>query len=322
MTVKQTKYLLQLVYQQLEWELTQSVANRVVAGAGGTSLLDGYLKGIVTGIPETGKVEVKVLSHVSAAGTVTNVDYQANGVYCFQSNSFLVQVLQVQTFQLATTSVVSTQVDWFEQQEIVLTTKDGNGNPIKLEWDQLADAPGTSSYAQARGARHDELHVVVIDDKGTITGNAGTILEKHLNLSKAKDAEYSVGSTSYWRKYLANVSQYIYGGSSPAGITTTGFDGATATAIGTLDSDNAWDQDADSADKGFGVIGVFTSSLTGGKNYGGKTDYVTTGALDSGTIDDILGGYELFSNTEEVEVDFIMMGAAHHTKELSQAIAE
>ena len=57
---------------------------------------------------------------------------------------------------------------------------------LSLEWDQLADAPGTSSYAAARGGRFDELHVVVIDDKGTITGNAGTILEKHLNLIKSK----------------------------------------------------------------------------------------------------------------------------------------
>ena len=301
--------------------VTQSVSDRVVAGAAGTSLLDGYLKGIVTGIPETGKAEVKVLSHVSAAGTVTQVDYQSNGVYCFKASEIITPIAAGSNVGTGSTQVVSSQVDWFEQQEIVLTTKDGNGNPIKLEWDSLADAPGASSYAQARGGRHDELHVVVIDDKGTITGNAGTILEKHLNLSKATDAEYSVGSTSYWRKYLANVSQYIYGGSAPAGITTTGFDGATATAIGTLDGDNGWDQPADSADKGFGVIGVFTSSLTGGKNYGGKTDYVTTGALDPG-IDDILGGLEIFSNTEEVEVDFIMMGAAHHTKELSQAVAE
>ena len=301
--------------------VTQSVANRVVAGAGGTSLLDGYLKGIVTGIPETGKAEVKILSHVSAAGTVTSVDYQANGVYCFKASEIITPSAAGSNVGTGSTQVVSTQVDWFEQQEVVLTTKDGNGNPIKLEWDSLADAPGTSSYAQARGGRFDEVHVVVIDDKGTITGNAGTILEKHLNLSKAKDAEYSVGSTSYWRKYLATNSQYIYGGSGPTGIVTTGFDGATATAIGTLDSDNSWDQDADSADKGFGVFGVFTASLTGGKNYGGKTDYITTGALDPG-IDDIISGLELFSNTEEVEVDFVMMGAAHHTKEKSQAVAE
>ena len=94
-----------------------------------------------------------------------------------------------------------------------------------LEWDQLSDKPGTSSYAAARGGRFDEVHVVVIDDKGEITGNAGTILEKHLNLSKGKDAEYSVGSTAYWRKYLATNSKYIYGGSGAgfAGITTTSF---------------------------------------------------------------------------------------------------
>ena len=85
--------------------------------------------------------------------------------------------------------------DWFETQEIKL-------NVGSLEWDAIANKPGTSDYVSARGGRFDEVHVVVIDDKGDITGNAGTILEKHLNLSKAKDAEFSVGSPSYWRKYL------------------------------------------------------------------------------------------------------------------------
>ncbi len=69
-----------------------------------------------------------------------------------------------------------------------------------MSGDQLADAPGTSAYAAARGGRNDEVHVVVIDDKGTVTGNAGTILEKHLNLSKAKDGEYSVGYTFIWKR--------------------------------------------------------------------------------------------------------------------------
>ena len=44
-----------------------------------------------------------------------------------------------------------------------------------------------------------------------------------------------------------------------------------------------------SAGAGFGVSGVFTGSLGGGTNYGGKTDYTTTGALNSG-IDDIISG--------------------------------
>ena len=303
--------------------VTQSVVGRKLPNTGvtgGVETLDGYLKGIVTGLPETGKAEVKVLQHVSGAGTVTNVDYQQSGTYCFKANEQISIEAQSTNIGVGGTTDITAATDWFSQQEVVLTTKDGNGNPIKLEWDQLAEAPGTSSYASARGGRFDELHVVVIDDTGDITGNAGTILEKHLNLSKATDGEYSVGSTSYWRKYLASNSKYIYGGSAPAGITTTGFVDGSSTAIGTLDTDNGWDQVANSAGQGFGVSGVFTKSLTGGKNYGGKTDYTITGALNAG-IDGLLSGYELFVNTEEVEVDFILMGAAHHDKELSQAVA-
>ena len=92
-----------------------------------------------------------------------------------------------------------------------------------LSWSGLAERPGTSSFAAARNSRFDEVHVVVIDDKGTVSGNAGQILEKHLALSKAKDAEYSAGSTAYWRKYLYNNSSNIFGGSQPAGVTTTGY---------------------------------------------------------------------------------------------------
>ena len=61
----------------------------------------------------------------------------------------------------------------------------------------------------------------MIDDTGEVTGNAGTILEKHLGLSKAKDGLYSLGSPSYWRKYIYNNSNNIFAGGAPAGIVTT-----------------------------------------------------------------------------------------------------
>ena len=301
---------------QVGTAVTQTAVGRIVAGSAGTSVLDGYVKGIVTKSTDT-TLEVKVLSHVSAAGTTTNVNYQNGGVYNFTASGTVGLTTAGSAVVFNGADKTYTQaVDWFERQDIVLTSTDTNGNPLKLEWDAIADAPGTSTYAAARGGRFDEVHVVVIDDKGKITGNTGTILEKHLNLSKAKDAEYSVGSTSYWRKYLATNSQYIYGGSAPAGITTTGY---SITSNNTLDADSGWDQDA--ADVNFGASGVVTASLAGGTNYGDKTDYTTTGALTSG-VDDLISGYELFANTEEVEVDFIMMGAAHHPKEQSQALAE
>ena len=288
--------------------VTQTIA-KTIGTASGTQTIDGYLKGIVTGSTET-TIEVKVVSHVSSAGAETNVDYQQNGTYTFTAtgNVGLTTAGQAITGTGASKAYTE-QKDWFEQQNITLS----NGF---LEWDQLADAPGTSTYASARGGRNDEVHVVVIDDKGTITGNAGTILEKHLSLSKAKDGEYSVGSTSYWRKYLNLNSKYIYGGSAPAGITTTGW---STSASNSLDSDSGWDQDADAVN--FGASGTFTGTLGGGTNYGDKTDLTTGGALHSG-LDDIISGYTLFENTEETEVDFILMGSANYPKETAQALGE
>ena len=175
------------------------------------------------------------------------------------------------------TGSYTSQNDWFEQQTVGLST-----GLDPLEWDQLADRPGTSAYAASRGGRNDEVHVIVFDDKGVITGNAGTILEKHLNLSKAKDATFSSGSPSYWRKYLKTNSQYIFGGGAPTGLTTTAY---STSATNTLDSDSGWDQDADAVN--FAASGAFTGTLGGGTNYGDKTDLTTGGALSSG-LDDII----------------------------------
>ena len=60
---------------------TQAVSTgTVLPGAGSTSVLDGYFKGVITEIGAS-KLGVKIVSHVSAAGTVTAVDYQPSGVY-------------------------------------------------------------------------------------------------------------------------------------------------------------------------------------------------------------------------------------------------
>ena len=311
--------------------ITQTAYGRIVATGAGTTTLDGYIKGIVTGVNTTSTpstLDVKILSHVSAAGTVTAVDYTQGGIYNFTStgNIGLTTTGQAITTTGAGAGIATmngtipytSQLDWFSKQDITLSVG-------TLEWDALSDKPGTSAYAASRGGRFDEVHVVVIDDKGEITGNAGTILEKHLNLSKAKDAEYSVGSTAYWRKYLATNSKYIYGGSGAGfgGIKTTSFGDESTN---TLDTDTGWDQNAENVV--FAGVGNSTSTLgvgatvaMKGQNYGGKTDYTTTGALNSG-IDDIISGLTLFENTEEIEVDFILMGAAHYSKEESQAVAE
>ena len=201
----------------------------------------------------------------------------------------------------------SDQQDWFDVQTIQLTNS-------TLNWNQIADRPGTSAYAAARSSRNDEVHVVVVDDTGVITGNAGTILEKHLNLSKAKDAEYSAGSPSYWRKHIVNNSEYIFGGSAPAGIATAGF----ASGGFTWAADNGWDQDAQGIN--FAGTGLQTLSLGGGLNYGGNTGITTAGSLEV-SLAGLSEGYGLFEDDNLYAADFLLMGSAAYAKDTAQALA-
>jgi len=289
-----------------------TIISKTGVGAGGTEVLDGYFKGIITEIGN-GTIGVKVLSHVSTGGTETPKDY--NSVYKFSDDAVVGVHTNGEDVGFATAAVSST-IDWFDQQEFAVSTSTVGGKPTtnKVKWNTLADRPTTSEYASARAGRFDEVHVVVIDAKGTITGNAGTILEKHLNLSKAKDATFSVGSPSYWRKYIENTSEYIFALSSPTGIVTTGYEASSFNLAG----DTGWDQDAEGII--FDTIGSDNSVLEKGLNYGGKVGIASTGALNCG-LDDIVGGYTLFENDTNVDVDFLLMGSAKGGEYHSRALA-
>ena len=329
--------------------VTQAVpSGTVVAGVGATSLLDGYLKGVITEVGN-GQVSVKLVSHVSAAGTETAVEYTPGGVYEFQnSGSFKVHVqsgvgagqlgwvastvsygssFASADFLTALTGAGITALDpryvaaqaydgevaytgskdWFDNQSITLNNGD------TLAWNSLAERPGTSSYASARNAKNDEVHVVLLDDTGKITGNAGTLLEKFVAGSKAKDALLSTGTASYWRKLLEVASEYVFGGGAPSGTVTVDLD-----ASFNPKSDVAWDQEAE--DVSFAAVGNYQASLAGGKDYGGKTNIETTDALKV-SVGDLSTGYNLLSNKDAYELDFLLMGSGAHGREATQALA-
>jgi hypothetical protein len=292
--------------------ITQAIS-ATLPGVGTTSVLDGYLKGIVTEVDGT-NISVKVLSHVSASGTESVVDYQPSGVYTFNQTASVAIHTAGQTTSFGSTALTA-QSDWFDQQTVAISTSTIGGTTTTqtLSWNTIADRPGTSQYAADRGSRFDEVHVIVIDAEGKITGNAGTILEKHLSLSKAKDAEFSVGTPSYWRSYLKTNSQFIFGGSAPTGLTTTGYSSGF-----TLQTDTGWDQDAE------GIIFAGTGKqnlvLANGKNYDTGTDITASGALQA-DLNKLVTGYSLFENTENYSVDFLLMGSANYEKETAQALA-
>ena len=285
--------------------VTQAISN-TLPGAGTTSVLDGYLKGIVTEVG-TGNISVKVVSYVSSAGTVTNVDYQQLGIYSFSDSGSIAIHTTSSTTNGVTTTYTSTS-DWFDQQSLGITTNS------TIMWNNIASKPSTSSFASARGSRFDEMHVVVIDSTGQITGNAGTILEKHLNLSKGSDAEFSLGSPSYWRKYLSTASNYVFGGSAPSGIVTT----STLPSTFGSSTDIGWDQEVDGI--AFGAIGSQTYSLSGGTDYNGSSSIISTGSL-SAPLSKIASGYDIFANVDNYQVDFLLMGSGNYEKEVAQSLA-
>jgi hypothetical protein len=292
--------------------LTQSVLGKVSIGAGTTSALDGHLKAVITGV-YSDKVDIKILSHISADGTEVAVDYQPQGIWVFNEGDVGVHSVGSATSTSALTPTVVT--DWYDEQELVVSTAvvGTATTEVKVKWNSVAERPSTTNYAASRGSRFDEMHVVVIDGDGVITGNAGTILEKHLGVSKAKDSEFSAGSPAYWRRYLAKSSAFIYGGSEPSNTVATGYSSGF-----TLVTNGDWDGLVEGVL--FDSIGTYNSKLIGGKDYGGNVSTSGTGSLSAG-LSALSTGYGLLGNSNEYSCDFLIMPTGNLEKSEAQALA-
>ena len=119
-----------------------------------------------------------------------------------------------------------------------------NGCNVRRRWrfyDQVSGAPGTSPYASARNGVNDEIHVIVVDEDGVITGTQNTVLEVYSKLSKASDAKSPQGETNYYPSVILGKSKYVYWmdhnaagsnwGSAASGVTFTAVTTPTATSL-------------------------------------------------------------------------------------------
>ena len=290
--------------------ITTPLTNQVVAGSGDTSNFTGYLKGIITGIGET-TVDVKVVSRVTTAGVSTAVTYAQGD----QARSFVqgnaVSVINASAVGVATfTTSGSLYVkDWYDEQTLGLTNS-------TVYWKSLSPRPDTSQWAADRSSKNDGIHVVVVDDLGDVTGIQGNILEKSLNLSKAKDAVSTENSPQkiFYKDYLSLYSNYVYSGDDPSDG-SDGFIAASDFSSGYTPITTAaglWNRNAQGIT--FAVIGNDTYTLTAG------ADYSATGGMTA-TLGNLITSYNLFKNKDEVAVDFIIMGPGLADKAQSQAKA-
>jgi hypothetical protein len=160
-------------------------------------------------------------------------------------------------------------------------------NQFSRRWEyfnSVAASPGTTTYVSGFGnsAASDELHVVVADQDGDITGVPGTVLEVFQGLSRATDAKTQDGATNYYKTVLNDVSQYIWFGNPRAGA-------SVATALNIASSSNAK---------------PMTLSFTQGSD-GSNESTVAIG--------DVTRGYDLFASAEGVDISLVLTGKARGT---------
>ena len=182
----------------------------------------------------------------------------------------------------------NTAVDWYDQQTLGLTNS-------KVFWNQIADRPSTSEYAKGRSSRYDEMHLVVVDDTGKVTGTSGNVVEKWVGLSKASDAKVSPSTNIYYKDYVAQFSRNVFVGAAQTGI------GMKHTMLSgyTVDATGNWAQDAQGVT--FNGSGPKTFSLQNGNDYGGLGKYV----VDLG---DVVSSYTVLDNPAEYAVNFLIQG--------------
>ena len=150
---------------------------------------------------------------------------------------------------------------------------------IKRRWrfyDVVDGAPGTSTYVSTRSGSGDEIHVVVIDEDGGVSGVPGTVLETYSKVSKASDAKTPQGDINYYPTVIQNKSNYIFW----MDHNTLGTNWGTAASLTTYEAVNT----------------PTSESLSGGAN--GST--VTDGQLKS--------AYEKFADADTVDVGLIIAG--------------
>jgi hypothetical protein len=150
--------------------------------------------------------------------------------------------------------------------------------------DLFNSAPGQSAYNLANGrGTGDELHVVVFDTTGLITGSdvdvagqrGNAVLETYANLSKNSSAKGPQGDSIYYPTVIFNQSEFVFWGDHIAAGTNWGTDTASAYTS---------------------VVPITTVSLAGGTD-----DYsVTAGELEL--------AYDKFGDAEGVDVNLVLGG--------------
>jgi len=232
-----------------------------------------------------------VVASVTASTPVSMQVYSwdaANSVLGVISNVYpALPVIAGDEFIDATTNVatVSAANDWYDSQDVYTGQK----------WYSIAGKPGTSQYAADKYARYDEMHVVVYDRDGKISGTPGSILETFLNVSKISGAKTPQGENNYYVDAIKANSDYIYAKSTTYTVVDYSAGTGNADTNGEIGST---DEGTSSATLSYDLIGAQAFTFAGGADD------------QSPSVGEVLTAYNEFEDTEEIDIDFVIQGPA------------
>jgi len=310
--------------------VTAALSSVVIPGAGSTSGFSGYLKGIVTGVStdstnSLSKVDIKIVSRVSSAGTETKIDYKQYTQYASFDTSDALMFVNNAGINTGLAATVGTYtptdiVDWYDQQVLGLENS-------TVFWKSLAPKPVSNVYVTDRNGEGDGMHIAVVDDFGTISGIQGAVLEKHIGLSKAEDAISAINSPQkiYYKQYLADFSENIWAGYNVSAAADgywatnpipTGFGTA---CVKYTTAQGLWGQKAQ--DTTFSAIGNVTYKFGGGVDYDSGIPEIGQNGGMTATLGSLKTSYDKFANKDEIQVDYLIMGPGLGARDLSQAKA-
>jgi hypothetical protein len=213
---------------------------------------------------------------VTSGATVINVNGTANAaanlvagdLVSVDGGSSFVRVASVNATAIVTATAVGT---------VVANT------PVLRKWqyaDQFGVAPGTSDYVSDNNGSGDELHVIVVDEDGTFSGVANTVLEKYAFVSKASDALTNEGASNFYKTVINSKSKYIWWLNHQPGSSNWGTSSVAKTYTN--------------------IDTPFSASMTGG----------TDGTIGN---TEILAAYTIFAGEDAVQLSLLISGPGNTT---------
>ena len=237
--------------------------------------------------------DLQTLAGPNGTATVESVERRLyaylSSVATFQAN----QSVQDGSGSPRTVNIISVRSE-YEDREY------GDGQ----KWINVAPRPTTSQYISERGGKNDEMHILVLDSDGKLTGTPGALLEKFLFVSKANNAKGPQGENNYYKDVLKAYSQYLYWGSHE---TDRIFDIDTNVngGIGNTGINRIFDIFKSNAS----FVNNLGESIINTKN-NATIQYVFSGGADGYSVsrDQVLSAYDLVADSETVKVDYLLYG--------------